>query len=819
MHFVKKILLILFLFPTIIWSQKTSIIKGFVKDSKNNSVENVSVKYKETGTTTNADGFYQIRIPINSKITIEFSHVGFKTLTKEFFTKKRNIIRFSPVLVSENEVLEEVVIKNEIKDAQGVTTLKSKDIERIPGANSGIETLLMTLPGVSNNNELSTQYNVRGGNFDENLVYVNGIEIYRPFLVRSGQQEGLSFVNSTMVQNINFSAGGFQAKYGDKLSSVLDITYRTPTEFSATIKASLLGSSITIEDVFLDNKLSAIVGVRYRDNSLFVNSKQIETNFKPRFTDVQSFLSYTVTEKLSLNFLGNFSLNKYDYQPVTRRTRFGTVSDPLELIVFYDGQEKDTYLTAFSAFSANYQVNDNLELTTTISAFNTQEEEYFDIAASYNLGEVDSNIGSQTFGDVTFSEGIGSQLNHSRNDLDALISNVQIKGTYKKNENQLDFGIKYQSENIKDRIREWEIIDSVGFSIRPLNLGFINDQPYTPFTGPIEPFQNIRAENKLNINRFSGFFQYSKKGFIGDHKVWWNLGFRGHLWSVNANQNNAISQFILSPRAQFAIKPDWEKDMLFRVSGGVYSQPPFYKELRNFNGEIIPNIKAQKSIHMVLGGDYSFTIWERPFKLTTEVYYKNLSHINPYSVDNVRIRYQANNNAKGYATGIDIRLNGEFVPGNESWISFGILKTEENIDNRGYIARPSDQRVKLGILFQDYVPNLPNLKAYLNLVYNSGVPGGAPSYADPYNFQNRLRDYKRADLGILYVFTDANKRFSSGFLSRFKEFTAGLELFNMFDIQNSITNTWVRDVATKNQFGVPNYLSGRILNLRIGIKF
>jgi len=819
MHFVKKILLILFLFPTIIWSQKTSIIKGFVKDSKNNSIENVSVKYKEIGTTTNADGFYQIRIPINSKITIEFSHVGFKTLTKEFFTKKRNIIRFSPVLISENEVLEEVVIKNEIKDAQGVTTLKSKDIERIPGANSGIETLLMTLPGVSNNNELSTQYNVRGGNFDENLVYVNGIEIYRPFLVRSGQQEGLSFVNSTMVQNINFSAGGFQAKYGDKLSSVLDITYRKPTEFSATIKASLLGSSITIEDVFLDNKLSAIVGVRYRDNSLFVNSKQIETNFKPRFTDVQSFLSYTVTEKLSLNFLGNFSLNKYDYQPVTRRTRFGTVSDPLELIVFYDGQEKDTYLTAFSAFSANYQVNDNLELTTTISAFNTQEEEYFDIAASYNLGEVDSNIGSQTFGDVTFSEGIGSQLNHSRNDLDALISNVQIKGTYKKNENQLDFGIKYQSENIKDRIREWEIIDSVGFSIRPLNLGFINDQPYTPFTGPIEPFQNIRAENKLNINRFSGFFQYSKKGFIGDHKVWWNLGFRGHLWSVNANQNNAISQFILSPRAQFAIKPDWEKDMLFRVSGGVYSQPPFYKELRNFNGEIIPNIKAQKSIHMVLGGDYSFTIWERPFKLTTEVYYKNLSHINPYSVDNVRIRYQANNNAKGYATGIDIRLNGEFVPGNESWISFGILKTEENIDNRGYIARPSDQRVKLGILFQDYVPNLPNLKAYLNLVYNSGVPGGAPSYADPYNFQNRLRDYKRADLGILYVFTDANKRFSSGFLSRFKEFTAGLELFNMFDIQNSITNTWVRDVATKNQFGVPNYLSGRILNLRIGMKF
>jgi len=816
---VKKILLIFFLFPTLLWCQKSSIIKGFVKDSDNNSIENVSVKFGNTGTTTNSSGFYQIRIPLNTNISLEFSHVGFKSLTKEFFTKKRNIIRFSPVLILENEVLEEVVIKNEIKDAQGITTFKAKDIERIPGANSGIETLLMTMPGVSNNNELSTQYNVRGGNFDENLVYVNGIEIYRPFLVRSGQQEGLSFVNSTMVQNINFSAGGFQAKYGDKLSSVLDITYRKPTEFSATVKASLLGSSITVEDVFLDNALTAIVGVRYRDNSLFVNSKQIETNFKPSFTDVQTFLTYKKNEKLSLNFLGNFSLNTYDYQPVTRRTRFGTVSDPLELIVFYDGQEKDTYLTAFGALSANYQVNDNLELTSTLSAFNTQEEEYFDIAASYNLGEVDSNIGSETFGDVTFSEGIGSQLNHSRNDLDALITNVQVKGTYKKNESQIDFGIKYQTEDIKDRIREWEIIDSVGFSVRPLNLGFINDQPYNPYSGPIEPFQNIRAENKLNIKRLSGFFQYSKKGFIGDHKVWWNLGLRGHFWSVNANQNNNTSQFILSPRAQFSIKPNWDKDMLFRVSGGVYAQPPFYKELRNFKGEIIPNIKAQKSIHMVLGNDYSFTMWDRPFKLTTELYFKNLSNINPYSVDNVRIRYQANNNAKGYATGIDVRLNGEFVPGNESWVSLGILKTEENIDNRGYIARPSDQRFKLGILFQDYVPNLPDLKAYLNLVYNSGVPGGAPSYADPYNFQNRLRDYRRADLGVLYIFTDAKKRFSSGFLSKFKEFTAGLELFNMFDIQNSITNTWVRDVATKNQFGVPNYLSGRILNLRIGMKF
>lgn len=780
----------------------------------------VSVKFNNSGTVTNQKGYFEIRIPINTQVTLEFVHVSFKSLIKEFYTEKRDVIRFSPILKTENELLDEVVIKSNNKGMQGMTTgLKKEKLKTIPSANSGVETLLMTLPGVSNNNELSTQYNVRGGNFDENLVYVNGIEVYRPFLIRSGQQEGLSFINSTMVQNINFSAGGFQAKYGDKLSSVLDISYREPIDFSATATMSFLGGNLTIEDVFLEKKLSAIVGLRYRNNSLFVNSKQIETHFKPRFADVQSFLTYRQNEKLSVSFLGNFSLNNYDYQPTSRRTRFGSISEPLELIVHYQGQEKDAFLTAFGAISASYETNDELNLTATVSVFNTQEEEYFDIAASYNLGEVDSNVASQTFGDVTFSEGIGAQLNHSRNDMDALVANAQIRAEYKKNENQVNFGIKYQLENIRDRIREWEMVDSTGFSVRPSNVDFINDQPYEPFAGPIEPFQNIRAENEILISRFSGFFQYGKKALVGEHEIWGNIGIRGHLWVLQTEENKSKNQFIVSPRAQFAIKPNWKKDLLFRISGGVYLQPPFYKELRDFEGNINPNIKAQRSMHLVLGSDYSFTMWKRPFKLTTEMYFKNLSNLNPYNVDNVRIRYQATNNAKGYSTGFDVRLNGEFVPGNESWISLGILKTEENIENQGYIARPTDQRFKLGILFQDYVPSLPNLKAYLNLVYNSGVPGGAPAYSDPYNFQNRSRSYQRTDLGLLFIFTDTKKRYPTGFLSQFKELTAGLELFNMFDVRNSITNTWVRDVATKNQFGVPNYLSGRVLNLRIGMKF
>ncbi|NVK09254.1 MAG: TonB-dependent receptor [Tenacibaculum sp.] len=814
---MKKFILLL-LFPSLVFAQKTATVKGIITNKFNTPIEGVAISYLSKGTTTDANGMYQFTIPIRKTVTVTFTHVSYKTLVKKFTSRGKRNFNFSPTLQIKSEELEEVIVKNQQKEAQGITKIKTKKVKNILGANAGVENILMTLPGVSNNNELSTQYNVRGGNFDENLVYVNGIEVYRPFLIRSGQQEGLSFTNPHMIQNINFSAGGFQAKYGDKLSSVLDITYRKPTNFGVQLDLSLLGGSFTIEDTFANNKLSAIVGVRYRDNSLFVNSKQTEINFRPQFTDVQSFLSYQVTSKLTLNFLGNFSLNNYNYKPLTRKTRFGTLTNPLELIVFYQGQEKDRFQTLFGAFSADYQVNNNLKLTGTVSSFNTQEEEYFDIAAAYAIGEVNSNIGSEDFGEVEFSQGIGSQINHARNDLDALISNIQLKATLKDGNNEWKAGIKYQKENIKDRIREWEVIDSLGFSVRPPHHT-TNNQPYEPFTGPIEPYRNVRAENETDINRITSFLQFSKKAMWNDHQVWMNIGVRSHYWSIKTASTNNYSQTIFSPRAQFAIKPDWESDMLFRISGGWYSQPPFYKELRDYDGQVHPEVKAQKSIHLVAGNEYSFNLWERPFKLVTELYYKDLSNVNAYSVDNVRIRYRADNVTDAYAYGLDVRLNGEFVPGNDSWVSFGYLKTEENINNRGYIARPTDQRLKFGVLFQDYVPNLPDLKAYLNLVYNTGLPGGAPAYSDVYQFQNRLNDYKRADVGISYVFADANKQHKTGFLRSFKELTAGLELFNIFDIRNSNTNTWVRDAYSKNQYGIPNYMTGRVLNFKLGMQF
>ena len=815
---MKKILFLLLLLPSFLAAQKTTILKGTVKNSQKEGIDEVSIKFGNSGTATDIDGNYSIRIPLNQEITIVFSHVSYKTFTEKITATNRTIMRFSPTLLLKTEKLDEVIVKDSRKEAAGLISIDVKKAQNIVGPNAGVENVLMTLPGVNNNNGLSTQYNVRGGNFDENLVYVNGIEIYRPFLIRSGQQEGLSFININMVRNIDFSAGGFQAKYGDKLSSVLDITYRKPTETATTVDASLLGASVTFEGNFLNDKLSTITGIRYRDNSLFVNSKQIETNFRPRFTDVQTYLSYEFSEKFELNFLGNFSLNNYNYQPISRRTRFGTVANPLELVVFYTGEEQNNYLTLFGALSADYKVNENFTLTGTTSRYNTQEEEHFDIAAQYNLGEVDANIGSENFGEVEFSQGIGSQLNHARNDLDALITNVQIKGTINQEDIQWNFGVKYQKEDIKDRIREWEVIDSLGFAIRP-PFSQSNNQPYEAFEGELTPFQSIRKDNNVAINRVSGFVQFNKRAVWNDHDIWYNVGVRAHNWSVTGNGIASKSQIIVSPRGQFAIKPNWEKDMLFRVSGGFYSQPPSYRELRDFDGNVNVDVKAQKSIHFVSGMDYSFIMWERPFKLTTEVYYKDLSDVNSYTIDNVRIRYRADNVTEAYAYGLDLRLNGEFVPGSESWVSIGYLKTEENINDRGYIARPSDQRIKFGILFQDYVPNLPDLKAYLNLVYNSGVPGGAPAYSDPYNFQNRLRDYRRADLGVSYIFADANKQFSSGWLSQFKELSAGLELFNMFDIQNAITNTWVRDVYSKTQFGIPNFMTGRVLNFKVAMKF
>ena len=811
--------LLTFLLPLFALAQ-TASVNGVILSEGEFPIQAVNIKTETTGTSTNENGFYKLTVPSNTDVTIVYSHVSHKNVTVTVNLKNGEVFEFNPILKTDVDQIETIVINGrKRKDVQGIITIDPKTLTKIPGAQAGVENLLKTLPGVSGNNELSTQYSVRGGNFDENLVYVNGIEVYRPFLVRSGQQEGLSFINSDLVQNVDFSAGGFQAKYGDKLSSVLDITYKRPRDFEVVADLSLLGGSVAIGTASKDSKFTSITGLRYRDNSLLVNAKETETNFNPVFVDAQTYLTYRISDKLELSFLGNASLNRYNYQPQTRQTNFGTLDNPLALLVFYQGQERDSYQTLFGALQADFQLNENVNLGLVASTYHTTEEEHFDILAQYRLGEVNSNIGDEDLGEVEFSEGIGGQLNHGRNDLDALITTIEHKGTANIEDNEIKWSVKYTNEDIRDRLIEWEVIDSAGFSINPPASGGFNQEPYEPDTFPITAFQNIQARNNTQINRIQAYLQWSKRSTLGDADVWYNAGVRAHNWQVKDGNVTGDNQIVISPRAQFAIKPNWEKDMLFRVSGGLYYQPPFYRELRDATGTVQPNVKAQKSIHLVLGNDYSFKMWNRPFKLTTEAYYKNLSDVNPYTVENVRIRYQADNNATAYAYGLDMRLNGQFVPGTESWFSFGYLKTEENIDNRGNIARPTDQRLKFAALFQDYVPNLPNFKMYLNLVYNTGLPGGSPSYADKYQYQSRLPDYKRADIGFQFVVVDAKKQFQSGWKKPFKELSFGFEIFNVFDVQNSITNTWVRDVYSKRQYAIPNYLTPRVFNVRTTMKF
>ena len=802
-------------------SAQTATVQGIILDDAKTPILGVNISTSNNGTETDINGTYSLKIPSNQDVEITYSHVGFKNIKITVNLTSGDIYEFNPLFKTDIEQISEVIIKTgQRQRVEGIVTLAPETIRKIPGANAGVETLLKLLPGVSNNNELSTQYAVRGGNYDENLVYVNEIEVYRPFLIRSGQQEGLSFVNTDLVRNVEFSAGGFQAKYGDKLSSVLDITYRRPVDFGASLEASLLGGSISVEGISKDDKFSGIVGLRYRDNGLFVNSRETETNYRAGFADAQTFLSYRVTDKFELGFLGNVSVNDYNFEPQARQTNFGTLQDPLALVVFYDGQEEDRYETYFGALKATYDVSDNYTAKLIASTYNTQEQEHFDIFAEYRLGVPNTDIGSEDLGEVEFTKAAGSQLTHARNDLDALIFNLEHKGTISINDHLIDYGIKYTHEDIRDRQQEYEVVDSAGFSIRPPFSDFANDQPYQAFDAPLAPYSSVRAFNETQVDRIQAYAQYGNKTVIGNTEIFYNLGIRAHQWTVNDNLTNTTeSQAVISPRAQFAVKPDWEKDMIFRISGGLYHQPPFYRELRDSTGTVRPNVKAQQSVHLVLGNDYSFKLWNRPFKLVSELYYKSITDVNPYTIENVRIRYAANNNAKAYAYGLDMRLNGEFVPGTESWVSFGYLKTEENINDRGYIARPTDQRLKFGVLLQDYVPRIPSLKMYLNLVYNTGLPGGSPNYADPYDFQTRLRDYKRADLGIFYVLADQNKTFSNGhWLHPFKELTLGFEIFNIFDVQNSIINTFVRDASTQQQFAIPNFLTPRIFNLKLGMR-
>ena len=718
-------------------------------------------------------------------------------------------------LKSSSKLLEDVIITDQKSRKESFSRIKPKHVSVLPGNSGGIEAILKTLPGVSSANELSSQYSVRGGNFDENLVYVNGIEIYRPFLIRSGQQEGLSFVNSDMVSSILFSAGGFEAKYGDKMSSVLDITYKKPIKNTASIKLSLLGGSSHVEGTTKNGRLSYLVGVRHKTNQYLLNSLDTEAEYKPVFSDIQTFINYELNTNWKINFLGNISQNKYQMVPQNRETEFGTINEALKLRIYFEGQEIDKYETYFGALNTVFQPNTNLQLQFTSSAFKTFEQENFDILGEYWLYQLDNNLGSEDFGDIAFDRGVGKYIKHSRNSLNATVINLAHKGSYNQESLQFNWGFRIQKEDIEDKISEWNLIDSAFFNL---------PHPDDNIGGDGDPNQQIimnellKTQINLSSYRNTSYMQISKD--IGTLTI--NGGTRGSYWTYN-------EELLLSPRLSLAYAPMWEKDIVFRAASGIYYQSPFYKELRTPEGTLNNNIKAQKSTHYVLGKDYLFYKWGRPFKWITEVYYKNLENLIPYKVDNVRIQYLTDDVSNGYATGIDMKINGEFVSGVESWVSLSVMKTEEdiigdtqedengNIMDVGYISRPTDQRVNFSMFFQDYLPGNPNYKMHMNLVYGSGLPFGPPQ-AERYQDVLRIPDYRRVDIGFSAILKSEEKVNKIKWLNAFKSIWISAEVFNLLDINNTISYLWISDISGR-QYAVPNYLTARQLNAKLIVNF
>ncbi len=778
---------------------------------------NVSVIGSTIGTSTDKEGNYSLVVSANRKQTIAFSYIGYKIQKIELPMLKKGQdytlnIELNPSHIDiDNVNVEDEQIRNNTFDK-----VDSKHISVLPTSNGGVEGLIKTLPGVSSSNELSSQYNVRGGNFDENLVYVNGIEVYRPFLIRSGQQEGLSFVNSDLVNSIQFSAGGFAAQYGDKMSSVLDITYKKPTEFGGSATMSLLGANLHIEGIDKSKRFTYLLGARKKSTKYVLNSLDTQGEYNPDFADIQTYLNYAINDKWSVSYLGNYSKNTYHHIPQNRETRFGTISVPLEVRIFFEGQEIDEYETFFNAINTSWQPSENTNLNFTASAFRTYESETFDILGQYWLYELDNDLGSENFGEATFNRGVGTHLNHARNYLKASVHSLKHSGLYTKDDLEFRWGFKTQSERIQDVLSEWTLIDSAGFSL-PQPVDYVGDTLQAPTLLDLEDV--LKTEASLDSYRHTAYMQLQQT----IKRVTLNAGIRGSYWDLN-------EEYLVSPRASIAYRPLWDMDIVFRASSGVYYQSPFYRELRDLEGQLNRDLKAQKSTHFIIGSDYNFNIWQRPFKLVTELYYKDLDNLIPYEIENVRIRYYAENSASGFAKGLDIRLNGEFVKGMESWASLSIMKTSADIDNDfytdeneiiheiGYYARPADQRVNFSLFFQDYLPKMPHFKMHLNLVYGSGFPLRAPdTYKGEYDF--RMPDYKRVDIGFSVVLKKEGEKKKEFNPFNFTE-TAwiSLEAFNLLDIDNTVSYLWIQDVGG-TQFAVPNYLTSRQLNLKLHLSF
>lgn len=827
--------------PLFMFSQ-TAVIKGFVKNEQGKAVElaNVAAEGLKSGTVTDKSGFYALEVPAAKKIKLTVTFVGYKTTVRTLRLKpnEKRSVDFTLQAIATN--LPGFEVRDEKLRTENLVRLSPRDAKVSPTISAGVEGLIQTLPGVSSNNELSSQYSVRGGNFDENLVYVNGIEIYRPFLVNTGQQEGLSFVNPALVSSILFSAGGFGAQYGDKMSSVMDVKYMKPNNFGGSVSGSFLGADLAFHGTAANHQFTYLFGTRYKTNSYLLKSLDTKGNYKPDFFDVQSLFTYTFNRKWEISLLGYTSRNKYKVIPSDRETDFGTIQEAYRFKVYFDGAEIDNYQIYQSALTLSFHPNNLTNLQLIASGYSTNEAETYDIQGQYWIGLLQNNPADSAYGQAVQTSGVGTYLHHARNRFQANVINIRHIGSYVDETHFLRWGLKYSRQVVDDRVREWEMIDSAGYSLP--------NPPEQPGTAtPARPDLNLKyfvgAHNQLTINRFSGFLSNEWKfNLKNEDKVTFTGGIRGFYWDF-------AKEFLVSPRLNFSYKPHTKPNLVFRFATGVYYQPPFYREMRNFDGSINYNIKSQRSIHFILGSDYRFQMWNRPFILTSELYFKKLDNLIPYQVDNVRIRYYANELAKGYATGMDFKIYGEFVKGIDSWFSLSLMKTAEDIlgdyyynyynasgekiisgittDTQiadsvkvepGYIPRPTDRRVNFSIYFQDYIPNHPTYKVHLRLLYGTGFPFGAPN-SQRYQQILRMPDYRRVDIGFSKQFIGENSHFKEGSpMKHIQSLWLSLEVFNLFQVYNTISYMWVKDVDNR-QFAVPNYLTPRLLNVKLSMEF
>ena len=764
-------------------------LSGTVVDAEGNPVELASVACLSQAKVTMTDlkGKFSIVLQSADSIVVRFSMVGYKSRQRVLRNPRgRQTLR---IVLSPMESLDDVVVTERRRQLTQSEQLDIKDIRNSPSTTgNAVEELIQQQAGVSSHNEMSSQYNVRGGSFDENAVYINNVEIYRPFLVRSGQQEGLSVINPDMVGSIAFSTGGFSAKYGDKMSSALDITYRQPTRTEATASVSLLGASVYVGTQ--GKKFSMSHGLRYKTNKYLVGTLDTDGEYKPDFLDYQTFICFRPNQHWSVDFIGNISENHYTFLPTNRETSFGTLTDVKSFKVYFDGQEKDIFRTFFGALDITRRFGKRTALSLVASAFYTKEQETYDIQGQYWLDDVSNNE----------NIGVGTYMEHARNYLTGHVENLKLMLKHKTNKHDVEAAVSIKFEKVKENSTEYEMRDSSGYSI-----------PHS--ADRLDLIYSLRSQNEIDSHRLEGYLADTYKFATGNERqsfFTFNYGVRFSHWSFNGETT-------LSPRASLAIVPAFNQDVTFRFATGVYYQAPFYKELRDtstVNGRTIvtlnENIKSQQSIHFVAAFDYRFKMLSRPFKLTTEAYYKRFHNLIPYNVNNVKVTYYGENLCNGYATGIDFKLYGEFVPGTDSWLTFSLMKTRQTLDGVS-LPLPTDQRYSINLHFTDYFPGTERWKMTLRLAYADGLPFGPP-HSGIERMIFRAPAYKRADIGLSYLLAKPKEQ-----RSWFKNMWLAADCLNLFGINNVNSYYWVTDV-NNNQYAVPNFLTGRRFNVRFTIE-